>query len=345
MTNHAPITLGQLFRYWRNLPHQAAAIIELEDDLQRNGYEAAMHRDRPWFSVWSQSGLQADDAWLAPATKLIQSFEGLSLTAYRDPVGVWTIGYGSTRLNGEPVREGDTLTTVEAEGLLRRELLELFGPGVFALLPLAKKWRPEQQAALVSWAFNVGLGAVEESTLRRRLLAGEDPATVVREELPRWDKADGKPLAGLTRRRQAEVALFTGGAAPKFTPGAPFSFRVTPHITYGELTLGEESRRFQHQYQCDMALNISTTRLGSGRSTSIWRACRCWSCSNGPSGPGPIRSATGRRISSTSASARARRGCGGTTPDAPAPAPARRTPQRWRGSANAAGPAPAAGAG
>jgi GH24 family phage-related lysozyme (muramidase) len=256
MTNTAPITLGQLFRFWRNLPHQAAAVIELEEDLQRNGYEAAMRRDRPWFSVWSQAGLQADEAWLAPATKVIQTFEGLSLTAYRCPAGQWTLGYGSTRLNGQPVREGDTLTTVEAEGLLRRELLDLFGPGLFALLPMAKSWRPEQQAALISWAFNVGLGAVEDSTLRRRLLAGEDPATVVREELPRWDKADGKPLAGLTRRRAAEVALFTGGAAPKFTPGSPFSFKVTQHITYGELALGEEARRFQHQHQCDMALEL-----------------------------------------------------------------------------------------
>jgi hypothetical protein len=65
-------------------------------------------------------------------------------------------------------------------------------------------------AALVSWAYNVGLQAVADSTLRKRLQAGEDPVKVAAEELPRWNKADGKPLAGLTRRRAAEVALFVG---------------------------------------------------------------------------------------------------------------------------------------
>lgn len=49
-----PITLEQLFRYNRNLPHQLAAITELEQDILANGYAAAMQRDRPWFNTWSQ---------------------------------------------------------------------------------------------------------------------------------------------------------------------------------------------------------------------------------------------------------------------------------------------------
>ncbi|KAF2499025.1 hypothetical protein BU16DRAFT_260875 [Lophium mytilinum] len=61
--------------------------------------------------------------------------------------------------------------------------------------------------ALVSWAFNVGNGNVASSTLISRLNAGEDELTVIEQELPKWDKAGGETLPGLTRRRAAEVAL------------------------------------------------------------------------------------------------------------------------------------------
>lgn len=60
MSNPAPITLDQLFRYYAKLPHQLAAISELEQDIAANGYAAAMRRDRPWFSVWSQAGKASD---------------------------------------------------------------------------------------------------------------------------------------------------------------------------------------------------------------------------------------------------------------------------------------------
>lgn len=66
MSNPAPITLAQLFRYWRALPHQSAAITQLERDLLVNGYETAMRRDREWFHVWSTDGKQ-DDPEPAPA--------------------------------------------------------------------------------------------------------------------------------------------------------------------------------------------------------------------------------------------------------------------------------------
>jgi hypothetical protein len=65
MSNQAPITLEQLFRYYRGHPHQMAAIAMLEEDIRLNGYEAAMRRDRPWFGVWSQAGKQADRIQLA----------------------------------------------------------------------------------------------------------------------------------------------------------------------------------------------------------------------------------------------------------------------------------------
>jgi lysozyme len=64
-----------------------------------------------------------------------------------------------------------------------------------------------QYGALVSWTFNVGPANVQSSTLLKRLNAGEAPNTVIAEELPKWNKAGGQTLAGLVRRRAAEVEL------------------------------------------------------------------------------------------------------------------------------------------
>jgi GH24 family phage-related lysozyme (muramidase) len=200
--------------------------------------------------------------WLEPALKIIREFEGLRLEAYRCPAGVPTIGYGATRLIDAPVRMGDKITQQMAEELLRNQVENLFAPGLFGLLPLMKAWKPNQQAALVSWAFNVGLGAVEESTLRKRLAAGEAPSVVVPEELPKWDKADGKTLEGLARRRAAEVRLFTGGIEQqqqpaKLTPSSSFGARITPHITLGEFALNQEVRRFDAQHQVNTAAELA----------------------------------------------------------------------------------------
>jgi GH24 family phage-related lysozyme (muramidase) len=152
---------------------------------------------------------------------------------------------------------GDTITASEADALLRNDLLDRVAPNVFELIPAAQKYGANQQAALVSWAFNVGLGAVEDSTLRKRLAAGESARVVIPEELPRWNKANGAPLDGLTRRRAAEVALFMGAApAPSFTPSSPFSYKITPHITYGEICVGEERRRFTSQAQCNICIEL-----------------------------------------------------------------------------------------
>jgi GH24 family phage-related lysozyme (muramidase) len=254
VTNTAPITLEQLFRFYRGLPHQAAAIPELEADIKANGYDAAMRRDRPWFATWSQSGKQTEAIYLAPAEKIIKHWEGCKLTAYKCPAGVWTIGWGATSVNGAAVREGDKISQALADELLRNEINHLAGE-LYKLIPVVKQYGANQQAALISWAYNVGLGAVKESTLRKRLLACESGQAVIPQELPRWNKAGNTVLEGLTRRRAAEVALFTGTTS-RFTPSSPFTTRVTPHITYGELCLEEDRRRFVNQSQCDIAAEI-----------------------------------------------------------------------------------------
>lgn len=196
-------------------PHQLAALSALD--------QALTEAQRDLFTdAWRAEGSPArlpEPAWLKPALRLIKAWEGCRLEAYRCPAGVPTVGWGATRLQDRAVQMGDKVTQEFADELLVNQVENLFAPGLFALLPMAKTWKPDQQAALVSWAFNVGLGAVEDSTLRRRLLAKELPATVVAEELPRWNRGDGgKVLEGLKRRRAAEVALFLGAAPATVAP-------------------------------------------------------------------------------------------------------------------------------
>ena len=152
---------------------------------------------------------------------LIKEFEGLRLTTYTCAAGVLTIGYGSTGAHATP---GKTITEPEAEALLVKDLAR-FEAGVCELItgPLTQG----QFDALVSFSFNLGCGALEESTLRRRLNAGEDPNTVFPQELPKWVKAGDQALPGLVRRRNAEVKLATsGGSAAAATPAAGASVDI-----------------------------------------------------------------------------------------------------------------------
>lgn len=163
-------------------------------------------------SIWTaavapKDGL--DPAWLQPAVALLHEFEGLRLQAYQCQAGVWTIGWGSTRIFNRPVRQGDTISRSQADAQFRLDV-DAAAAHLFRLLPLVKAWQAHRIAALVSFTYNVGASALESSTLRRRLLAGEDPVQVVSQEIPRWNKADGKLSEGLTRRRKAEVELFVG---------------------------------------------------------------------------------------------------------------------------------------
>lgn len=157
--------------------------------------------------------------WLPATLAIITAFEGCRLTAYVCPAGAWTIGWGTTRLIDRPVQHGDQITQQMADELLQNDV-ELRGRQLLALLPMAQQWPANRIAALISWAYNVGISAVEHSTLRARLLNREDPAAVIREELPRWNKVGDKKLEGLTRRRAAEVQLFLGQSSPAAVPRA-----------------------------------------------------------------------------------------------------------------------------
>lgn len=160
----------------------------------------------------------------AAGVRLIQQFEGLRLRAYQDAVGVWTIGWGSTRYrNGDKVRPGDTITEPEAEALLRATL-ETYEQGVLAAVtaPLSQA----QFDACVSLAYNVGVSAFANSTLVKHLNAGR--VAEAADEFRRWNRAGGRVLAGLTRRREVERALFLNGDSIATTPPAEPAPRKEP---------------------------------------------------------------------------------------------------------------------
>ena len=130
---------------------------------------------------------------------LIKQFEGLYLKAYRCPAGVPTIGYGHTA----GVAMGQTITQQQADDYLRRDVRQ-FERAVarLATVPLTQG----QFDALVSFAFNLGEGALAQSTLLRLLNAGDYAGAAA--QFDRWNKAGGRVLPGLVRRRAAERALF-----------------------------------------------------------------------------------------------------------------------------------------
>ncbi|EOY8504120.1 lysozyme [Enterobacter cloacae] len=135
---------------------------------------------------------------------LIKQFEGCKLTAYQDSVGVWTIGYGWTQpVDGKPIRAGMTIKQETAERLLKTGLVS-YESDVSRLVKVGLT--QGQFDALVSFTYNLGARSLSTSTLLRKLNAGDYAGAA--NEFQRWNKAGGKVLTGLTRRREAERALF-----------------------------------------------------------------------------------------------------------------------------------------
>ncbi|MFZ5192727.1 lysozyme [Enterobacter roggenkampii] len=135
---------------------------------------------------------------------VIKQFEGCKLTAYQDSVGVWTIGYGWTQpVDGKPIRAGMTIKQETAERLLKTGLVS-YESDVSRLVKVGVT--QGQFDALVSFTYNLGARSLSTSTLLRKLNAGDYAGAA--DEFLRWNKAGGKVLNGLTRRREAERALF-----------------------------------------------------------------------------------------------------------------------------------------
>jgi lysozyme len=130
---------------------------------------------------------------------LIKSFEGFESKAYICPAGVLTIGYGST---GAHVKRGATISEADATALLAKDVARFEK----AVNGLGLQLRQNQFDACVALAFNIGVSAFTGSTLVKMLKAGDMAGAAA--QFGRWNKAGGKELAGLTRRRAAEAALF-----------------------------------------------------------------------------------------------------------------------------------------
>ncbi|MEA2370280.1 MAG: lysozyme [Solirubrobacteraceae bacterium] len=147
---------------------------------------------------------------ISPAgVALIKEFEGFTNGGlpYKDMVGVWTIGYGHTEGVGP---SSPRLTEKQASALLARDLDAKYGPPVNAI---GVSLTQPQFDALVSFVYNVGPGGVDSSTRVGQALRAKNWQAAA-DGLLAWNKAGGAPVAGLTRRRQAERALFLSVSDP-----------------------------------------------------------------------------------------------------------------------------------
>lgn len=130
---------------------------------------------------------------------LIKEFEGCKLTAYKCPAGVWTIGIGTTK----DVKPGMVITEAKAVDFLKRDLA-VFEAAVNKLVKV--EMSQPMFDALIAFVYNVGEGAFAKSTLLKKLNAGDRKGAA--DEFLKWNKAAGRVLEGLTRRRKAERALY-----------------------------------------------------------------------------------------------------------------------------------------
>ena len=150
-------------------------------------------------------GIAADEMHVSPSgVDLICNFEGLELKAYDDGVGVWTIGFGTTKYpNGIRVKKGDTCTLDQAKAYMQNDL-KSFEQTVnnTVKVPLNQN----QFDALVSLAYNIGSTAFKNSTLVKRLNEGNYKAAA--NQFNVWVNAGGKRMQGLVNRRAAESTLF-----------------------------------------------------------------------------------------------------------------------------------------
>lgn len=131
---------------------------------------------------------------------LIKQFEGCVLTAYPDIRGIWTIGWGTT---GPGIQEGLTITQATADAMLVGHIREV----ALDVTPLVRLIPNQNQFdAIISLAYNIGVGAFKSSTLLKCLLNRQ--FDLAADEFLKWDHSGGQVIAGLFNRRTAERSLF-----------------------------------------------------------------------------------------------------------------------------------------
>ena len=149
------------------------------------------------------------------AAELCRRFEGFSAKPYLCPAGVWTIGYGSTYYaNGDKVTKDDpSIDRDYAERLLMHELVHTYAPGAIRLCPILLTLAIQNNDwgklnAIVDFCYNLGVGRLQTSTLRRKI--NQQDWEGAKEQLKLWVRGGGKVLRGLVIRRDAEALLIAG---------------------------------------------------------------------------------------------------------------------------------------
>lgn len=145
-------------------------------------------------------------------TRFVAGWEGFRPCPYRDLVGVWTIGYGETA-------GVNSATPCVSERQARKNLRSRLNHDYLSAVPRAKQLKQQERDALASFAYNLGPAAVSDpgySTLARRLRSKEGETfagrkKIIQQELPKWCRAGGVPVAGLVKRRAAEIQLAVNG--------------------------------------------------------------------------------------------------------------------------------------
>ena len=168
---------------------------------------------------------------------MIESFEGCLLKASNKLDGVWTIGYGQTgSYYGKKVRKGMTTTKALAHAWLRDHSIKTYEDAVAKAVKVPLN--QNQFDALVSFTYNVGVGALKQSTALRKLNQGD--YTGAADALTMWTKCNGKVLAGLVRRRKEERALF-------LTPVAETQTKNTDTSLLSKGDTGSAVKLLQHR--------------------------------------------------------------------------------------------------
>jgi len=140
--------------------------------------------------------------------ELIEHFEGLKLKSYKCSAGIWTIGVGTTVYpDNERVKEGDVITKEYAYECLRHDMRMVI-KGIDHLI--VSNINDNQRDALISFAYNLGIGALQKSTLLKKVNVNPDDITI-QQEFEKWVLASGHRVGGLVRRRKSESWLYFKG--------------------------------------------------------------------------------------------------------------------------------------
>lgn len=141
------------------------------------------------------------------AYAFLKIWEGEKLKAYKCPAGVWTIGIGNTTINGVPVKEGMTITKEQSKQYCFEYIDKMLNSNNGLWVDIYQ-CTSSQVAAIISFVYNVGIGAWQRSSLRQVVLKDPNNKQAITIAFKKWNTVNGKRLQGLVNRREAEIQLY-----------------------------------------------------------------------------------------------------------------------------------------